>query len=252
MQMKLWHRALGVAAILGSSAMPVFAKGFNHAPWDGLAERFVADGRVDYAAINKDRPLLSAYLVSIREADPSGWPRQEQIAFWINAYNACVFKAVLDYPNIKSVKEVKGFFDRLTFRVAGKERTLNQIENAGRALGDWRIHFAVVCASASCPPIRPEAYQAEWLDAQLAEQVKLFLANRKDGMRLEGETLWVSSIFKWYAKDFIPGGRMNAENLLKLLTPYLPADIAAASQEKKLSLKLIDYDWSLNRQGSAP
>ena len=234
---------MALAACFGAASA-----GFADAPtpWDELVEKHVSSGRVDYGGVAKDRQNLSVYLASIREINPSAMSKQAQLAFWINAYNACAFKGVLDNPGIKSVKEVKGFFDRLTYRVAGSDMTLNGIEAAGRALGDWRMHFAVVCASASCPPIRAEAYSAEWLDAQLAEQVKIFMNNRKDGIRIEGGTLWVSSIFKWYAKDFIPDGKVAPGNLLQLLAPYLPADIISATQGKKLSLKFLNYDWSLN------
>lgn len=248
--MRLMQFKQVAASVIVSAAAcaPVFAATDAQTPWDELVEKTVANGRVDYAAAAQDRPLLSAYLVSIREASPASLSRPKQLAFWINAYNACVFKAVLDHPGIKSVKEVRGFFDKLTYRVAGRDLTLNEIENAGRALGDWRVHFAVVCASASCPPIRAEAYSAEWLDAQLTDQAKAFMNNRKDGIRVEGSTLFVSPIFKWYAKDFIPDGKVTAQALIQLLTPYLSTDLINAAQGKKLSLKFIDYNWSLNSQ----
>ena len=244
----IWKRFIPLAALAVVVAAPVVFADVN-APWDELLEKVVSHARVDYAGVARDRQSLSAYLIALREMDPSSLPKTAQLAFWINAYNACVFKGVLDHPGIKSVKEVKGFFDHLTYRVAGRDMTLNDIESAGRALGDWRIHFAVVCASASCPPIRPEAYNPEWLDAQLIEQVRTFMSNRKDGIRVEGSTLWVSPIFKWYAKDFIPDGKLTADNLFSLLSSYLSTDLVNAIQGKKLSLKFLNYDWSLNNLG---
>lgn len=246
--------ALPVSLWLAAVAAPAMAApgDVNHAPWDALTEKYVADGRVDYAGVAKDRQLLSTYTVSLREADPSKLPsKPAQLAFWINAYNACVFKGVLDHRPIQSVKDVKGFFDRLTYRVAGRDLTLNEIESAGRALGDWRIHFAVVCASASCPPIRSEAYTAEWLDAQLTEQVKRFLGNRRDGLRIEGSTLWASPIFKWYAKDFVQG-TMTADSLAAVLGQYLSPDILQAIRGRKLALRFLHYDWSLNSRVPQP
>ena len=252
--MLLTHRwkALPVALWLAACATPVSAAEINHKPWDELTEKYVAGGRVDYAGVATDRQLLSVYLVSLREADPSQLPsKQARLAFWINAYNACVFKGVLDHQPITSVKDVKGFFDRLTYRVAGRDLTLNEMEGAGRALGDWRIHFAVVCASASCPPIRSEAYNAEWLDAQLTEQAKSFLANRQDGLRIDGSTLWVSSVFKWYANDFMQG-KVTADSLAAVLEPYLSPDILQAIRGKKLALKFLTYDWALNSRAAQP
>jgi hypothetical protein len=220
----------------------------DHTMWDELTERFVAQGRVDYAGVARNRQALDRYLVMLAGADPAQLSSDaERLAFWINAYNACVVKSVLDHQPLKSVKDVKGFFNRIRFRVAGQDFTLDEIEAEGRKLNDWRVHFAVVCASASCPPIRSEAYTTEWLDAQLTEQVREFLRDGRNGLRLEGSTLWVSSIFKWYAKDFVPG-RLTAAALLQLLRPYLDPAMLQAMGDQALTLKFLPYDWSLNAQ----
>ena len=214
-------------------------------------ERFVSDGRVDYAGFMRERTALEAYLTQVATADPARLPSQRaQLAFWINAYNACVVKGVLDHHPLSSVKDVKGFFNRIRYRVAREDLTLDEIEARGRALGDWRIHFALVCASASCPPIRSEAYQADWLEPQLAEQVKAFLKDARHGLRLEGNALWVSSIFKWYDEDFVPRRKMVPGRLLPVLEPYLSPEVLAATKGKSLTVKFLNYDWSLNRQGS--
>ena len=237
--------AVGASLVL-SAAQAAAAGAIDHAAWDELTERYVTDGRVNYEGVAAQREALDRYLASLAEADPSQLPSdQARLAFWINAYNACVFQGVLDHDPLSSVKDIKGFFDRLRYRVAGRALTLNEIEDEGRRLGDWRIHFAVVCASASCPPIRSEAYQADWLDPQLTEQVKGFLRNARDGLRLDGDTLWVSSIFKWYAKDFVPG-KMVPGALLPVLAPYLAPEILEATNGKHLTLKFLNYDWSLN------
>jgi hypothetical protein len=177
----------------------------EHAVWDLLLKRHVASGLVNYEGFRRDRAALERYAASLQDVQPSQLgSHQAQLAFWINAYNANVVKGVLDHDPMASVKEVKGFFDRIRYRVAGRELTLNEVEGEGRALGDWRIHFAVVCASSSCPPLRAEAYAADQLDAQLAEQTRQFLDNPQRGLRIEDGTLWVSKIFDWYTIDFIP------------------------------------------------
>jgi hypothetical protein len=149
------------------------------------------------------------------------------------------------------VKEVKGFFDKIRYRVAGGLLTLNEIEGRGRKLGDWRLHFALVCASSSCPPLLDEAFVPERLDQQLADRTKAFLADTERGLRIEGSTLWASKIFDWYAKDFLPSGglfqRLTAEKLLEVLGPYPPDEVANA-KGRSLTLKFLDYDWSLNAQ----
>lgn len=225
----------------------------DHAPWDGLLRRRVDEqGRVDYVgryfSLVTDQTVLDGYLARLATVQPDQLAsKEERLAFWINAYNACVFKGVLGHYPVKSVREIKGFFDNIRYRVAGQDLTLNEIEARGRALGDWRIHVGVVCASASCPMLRNEAYAADRLDAQLTEQVKRFLQNPRTGLRLEGSTLWVSSVFKWYATDFVPG-RMTAASLLAVLEPYLDPRMAQAIQDGQPALKFLGYDWSLNAQ----
>ena len=236
-------------SLLACGSAAASSRDVEHTPWDELMERYVADRTVSYVGIAREQPALERYLASLAKTDPAQLPsNRARLAFWINAYNACVIQGVLDHQPIASVKDVKGFFDRLRYRVAGRDLTLNEIEHEGRALGDWRIHFGVVCASKGCPPIRSEAYAAEWLEAQLTDQLKAFLKNSRDGLRVEGSTLFVSSIFKWYAKDFVQG-KLTAEALVDVLEPYLDRPVVEAVRGKRLALKFLPYDWSLNAMG---
>ena len=168
-----------------------------------------------------------------------------------NAYNAVTAKFVLDlYPGIASVKEVDGFFDAKSFLVAGESLALDEIEGRARAEGDPRVHFAVVCASTSCPDLRFEPYRGVDLEDQLAEQTLEFLADTEKGLRFEGKELWVSSIFKWYAGDFTGGSTVVAffarGKVLDWILQHLPEDLARRIQEADPSVKFLDYDWSLN------
>lgn len=234
----------------GFASPAAAASPIDSAAWDGLVERHVADGRVNYAGIAAERDVLERYLASLAEVDLTQWSSDKgRLTFWINAYNACVVKGVLEHYPLTSVKDVKGFFDRTRYRVAGRDLTLNEIEAEGRKLNDWRVHFAVVCASSSCPPIRSEAYQFDWLEPQLTEQTTAFLRNTRDGLRLEGNTLFVSSIFKWYAKDFVQS-KLTAESLVAVLEPYLDPAFIERLRGRPLSLKFLPYDWSLNGRGS--
>jgi len=249
-----WAALVSLLAL--SSARPTAAQTqVDHTAWGLLLKRHVVSGLVDYEGLRQDRATLDRYVVSLQDVQPSqlGSP-QAQLAFWINAYNANVVKGVLDHGPIASVKEVEGFFDRIRYRVAGRDLTLNEIEGEGRALGDWRIHFAVVCASSSCPPLRAEAYAADRLESQLAEQTRQFLDNPQRGMRIEGETLWASKIFDWYMTDFVPAKelglfrRLTSEKLLSVLSPYLKPEVGRAVRQRTLELRFMDYDWSLNAQ----
>ena len=222
-----------------------------HSPWDALLQRHVHGGRADYPSFQRARNELERYLATLATINPDDLhSKQAQAAFWINAYNACVIKGVLEHYPLTSVRKVKGFFDRIRYQVAGQALTLNEIEAKGRALGDWRIHVALVCASSSCPLLRSEAYVPERLDDQLSDQAKQFFRDASRGLLLDAarHTLWVSKIVRWHATDFIPSGKLTAEGLLPILRPYLDPAMLLSTHHQKLTLKFLDYDWSLNRQ----
>ncbi len=246
----------------------VAAQTVDHTAWDILLKQFVKQGLVDYQGLRAPRVQHIDYLGTLNEMP--GWllletylsaltqtnlvqvtSKQEQMAFWINAYNACVFQGVLDHYPINSVKDVKGFFDKIHYEVAGASLTLNEIEAKGRALGDWRIHFGVVCASSSCPTLRSEAYVPERLEEQLADQTRRFLADPQRGLRVEGTTLQLSSIFKWYAGDFVPNARrLSPETILPIIRDSIPRNVVHGDIHHRQLTKIqyLDYDWSLNAQ----
>ncbi|MBI3021053.1 MAG: DUF547 domain-containing protein [Candidatus Omnitrophica bacterium] len=248
-----WRRGLitGIC-VLASCAGPVGAEPrVDHSAWDAILKRYVnGAGLVNYAAVKEDRAALDGYLASVSTVDVTSLSRDARLAFWINAYNACVIKGVLDHYPVKSVKGIKGFFDAIRYPIAGASLTLNEIEARGRALGDWRIHMALVCASSSCPVLRNEAYVPERIDEQLGDQARRFLADPSRGLRFDegGSVLWVSKIFTWYAKDFVPEGRLTAEALVPVIAPYLDPAQAQAIRDRKPKLKFLDYDWLLNDQ----
>ena len=259
------RRALGAILVAASLACGAAAHAepapdpaeSPQAGWNNVLGEYVQDGRVDYQGIAAWPNRLDAFLGWAEATDPSTLPAREgQLAFWINAYNACVIRKVLDHAPLASVKQVKGFFSEKTCRVAGAARSLDQIEAAARQFGDWRVHVAVVCASTSCPPLRNEAYDGARLNEQLADQATRFLRDRVRGLRLDGTTLWASQIFKWYAADFAPSAKgpfakLISGALLSPLLPYLEPTLAEAIQALNPSLKYMDYDWTLNAQRSA-
>ncbi len=255
MRHRVKEAVIAMAVVVGAAGPLAASSTIDHAPWDQLLHRYVRKGLVDYRGLQSERASLERYLASLADLDPAQLPSpQAQLAFWINAYNACAINGVLDAYPLTSVKDVKGFFDRRRYRVGGESLTLNAIEAKGRALGDWRMHFAVVCASSSCPPIRAEAYVSERLNTQLTEQTTQFLNDPRNGLRIEGPTLWISRIFDWYAADFLPAashrtfGKLTAEKLLAALRPYLTSDRVRIMEEQKLVVKFLDYDWRLNDQ----
>ena len=221
--------------------------------WGRVLAEHAERGGVDYAGLKRDRGGLDAYLRSLARARPAALPEDEALAFWINAYNAVVIHHVLDrYPGIRSVEDVDGFFDELTFPVAGEELTLDEIETRGRALGDPRIHFAVVCASTSCPDLLAEPYAAARLDRQLRDQTRRFLSDESKGLRHDaaGGVLWLSSIFKWYAGDFTGGSTVVAffarGGVLDWVREHTPPEIARRLRGADPSVRYLEYDWGLN------
>ena len=227
--------------------------------WQQVLERFHADGGLDYAGLAADRANLDIFLNSLSGVDADSLAKNDRMAFWINAYNAVTAHHVLErYPGIQSVQDVKGFFDKLTYPVAGQSRTLDAIETAGRDLGDARIHFAVVCASTSCPDLRGEAFRGATVEAQLKDQTLQFLANPSKGMRYDEakNDVYLSSIFKWYAGDFTGGSTVVAffarGGVLDWVAANSPSAVKAKLEKNKPSVAYLDYDWGLNdRPGTA-
>jgi len=245
--------SIGSGLALAAASFLAAEQTIDHTAWDQFLQRSVKDGLVDYRRLQKEEEALAGYLASLQDVDLAQLSsREAQLAFWINAYNACVVKGVLDHSPLTSVKAVKGFFDNIRYRIGGESLTLNEIEAKGRALGDWRIHFAVVCASSSCPSLRSEAYVPDRLEAQLTEQTSQFLRHPSTGLRLDAtqRVLWVSNIFRWYAKDFVPSGALTVGNLLEVIGPYVEPSVVQAIGRQRLKLKFLEYDWTLNAQSS--
>jgi hypothetical protein len=224
-----------------------------HAAWDRVVSRHAVRGGVDYAAVAADRADLDAFLACVRRIDPARLPEPERVAFLTNAYNALVVDAVLRrYPGLGSVHDVDGFFDEEAHTVGGEAMTLDGVETLAREI-DPRVHFAVVCASTSCPDLLDEAFTGAAIDRQLRRQTQAFLADPSKGLRYDRQAneLHLSSIFKWYAGDFTGGSTVVAffarGGVLDWVLEHLgDRRLAAELAEKRPSVKYLDYDWSLN------
>lgn len=236
---------------------------FDHKPLGELLSAYVdKDGMVNYAGLQKDRAKLDAYLTAVATATPNTFPNDaERLAFWINAYNACTLADVLTdvLGKHKSVKEIeKAFFETKKHAVAGEQLTLDEIERKGRDLKDPRIHFAVNCASASCPKLQRYAYYGGELELQLSNAAREFLADSGRGLNYDPgrNVAYLSPIFKWYAADFTNANSVVArikaeasgEELLEVAKKHMPPDVAKFFTEKKPKVDYLEYDWSLNAQ----
>lgn len=229
---------------------------FSHKAFDELLNTYVDEnGWVDYAGLKKDRAKLDQYLATCAAAQPKTFPSQtDQLAFWINGYNAFVLADVLDkvYGKAKSVQEVKDFFAQKTHKIAGETLSLKEIENRGRDLKDPRLHFAMNGASASCPRLQRFAYNGTQLDLQLTKAGREFLGDINRGMNYDPgrNVVYLSPIFQWYAADFSAANAASpsGEEMLEAAKKYVPANVAQFLTEKKMKVEWHKYDWSLNAQ----
>jgi len=196
---------------------------------------------VDYAALKKSGLLEPVYQNISAFPVKSLSSNNEKLAFYINTYNILALKMVLDHWPLDSIKDVGYFLSPVWGKEAGfidgESVSLDDIENRKiRTLGEARIHFAIVCASVSCPDLRNEPYTANKLHQQLNEQVQIFLGNDKKGLLLANNKIEVSKIFKWFQDDFNKAGGVEA--FIRRYRSDLPV-LAKFSG-------YIDYDWSVN------
>ncbi len=231
----------------------------SHTLFTDLLQKYVKDGHVQYSALCKDS-TLAAYTMQLAQTNPASIsdPREE-LAFWINAYNAFTLKVICDHYPVKSINElhtggliigtvIKGtIWDKKFFKINGEEMSLNHIEHeiVRKKFHDPRAHFALVCASTSCPPLRSEAYEGSKLDQQLDDQARIFFADKnRNFFEPDRKTAHLSKILDWYSKDF---GASKPEILL-FVARFLPDDLAAAIKNNPADWKIAytDYDWELN------
>lgn len=219
----------------------------DHSLWDTLLRRYVdQDGRVAYRDWKaRDLAAFATYLKTLAEAKVEGMSDAEAKAFWINAYNAVIIQGVFDGYTAEGLISRKRLFSWYSIVIAGKKRTPDEIEHEilRPKFRDPRIHFTIVCASTSCPKLRPEAYVAERLEQQLDEATRAFI-NDPDRNRFEAGKVAVSPIFQWFAQDFTdPAGSVQ-----KFLLRYIAEEKKAILESVTGSLQYLDYNWTLNAQ----
>lgn len=248
--------------------------GFPHDSFEQLLKIYVdPDGLVDYQSWHDaagDRTALNQYLAAVAalspDKSPDRFPKQsDALAYWLYAYNAYVIYSILAHWPLESVTEVRaplevvtglGFFYRQRFLFGGEALSLYAVENdiIRPRFRDPRIHFVLNCASASCPVLRPELPIGAELEALLASATMDFVSDRRNvHIDHATRTIIVSTIFKWYEKDFINELRRRGtpieggviEYIASVAPPGLQAELEAA---REYETRFEDYDWSLNNQ----
>jgi len=212
--------------------------------YDGVLKTFVEDGRVDYQGLKADSLPLTQYLLlagQVPEAEFNAWTEPQRLAFLVNLYNAATLQLILDHYPIQSIRDIrvrfKGPWDQPVINLFGKTITLNRLEHGiiRKQYDEPRVHMVLVCAAKGCPILRSEAYTAEKLDAQLGDQSRQYLSTPAGLIinRAKGEVR-ISSIFKWYGKDF--------PSVASFIEQYSGQNLAG------LKIRYLNYDWSLNER----
>ncbi len=258
-QFGTWAGRVVVAVCMVAAALsaPVTARAqaVDHGAWDLLLQAHV-DGRglVDYDAFAQN-PRFEEYLQRLARTDPARLPRAEQLALWINAYNAYTIELINRHGERASIRNInrtlgliagKGPWSERMATVGGRTYTLDEIEHeiVRPRFEEPRIHFALVCAAIGCPTLRREAYTGARLEAQLDDQARDFLRRTpaKNRVDVQARRVYLSPIFRWYREDF---GRGNAE-----VGRYLARFHDGAERELLLSgafrIDYTSYDWTLN------
>lgn len=225
-------------------------KPVSHEIFDALLKKYVNEqGFVDYKGFQAERSKLQQYLDLLQSTSPgSDWSREEEIAYWINVYNAFTIELILKHYPLESIKDIGSTiqipfvntpWDIKFIEIGGETYDLNNVEH-GILRKKWtepRIHFAVNCASYSCPVLRGEAYTADKLESQLDDQAKKFINTdiRNDITKKEAK---LSKIFDWYGGDF-----KKVMPIKDFINQY--ADVQM-TEETEISYK--EYIWTLNEQ----
>ena len=233
--------------IMGLTTTASAAQGVDHSLYAGLLKKYVKNSVVNYQGFKNNEARLDQYLKVLEGVDTKELSRDEQFAFYINAYNAWTIKLILTgYPGVKSIKDLGSFFSspwkKKICRIDGEVVSLDRIEHGilRPRFKDPRVHFAINCAARSCPPLRSDPYQGAILDQQLDEMASAFI-NDPSRNRLEGNTLYVSKILDWFEEDF------NGD-VVGFILKYAKGGLKKRLESNKgdIAIKYLDYDWSLN------
>ncbi len=237
----IFAAVFSLLTLIGSSQI-------SHKQWDELVKKHVTEaGNVNYEGFIKDKEHLNAYLTLLSNNPPkSTWSKNETLAYWINAYNAFTVKLIVKHYPVKSIKDLGGAIYKVNtswdikfIKIGGEELDLNNIEHQ-KIRGQFkepRIHFAVNCASVSCPRLRNEAFVASRLEAQLTDQTKYFFANKIKNDLSNPSNPKISKLLNWYSGDF----KVNGKSVIDFINQYSVQKISSDAD-----LDYLDYNWNLN------
>ena len=209
--------------------------------YDAFLRKYVSSqGNVNYSSIKANKSELDAIVKEFNAQYPEkNWSKNEVLAFWINTYNLFTIKLIVDnYPTSSITKIASKPWDIKCVKLKGHTYSLDHVENSiiRKQFNEPRIHFALNCASESCPILMNSAYKALSLNSQLTRQTKLFLA---DGSKnsFDKKEITISPIFDWYKVDFTKNGTV-IDFINKYRDPYINSNV---------KIKYGEYSWKLNK-----
>lgn len=246
---------------------PVSAGGsdFDHSykEWDSLLRATVAGGAVDYAVAARD-PRLGRFIESLGAASPEAvisWSRAQQIAFYINAYNAITIQTIVDAMPVKSIRDIKpNPWDNARWMVGGRTLSLDTIEHKKlrKDLREPRVHFVLVCAARSCPDLPARAILPGRVDEQLDGAARVFFGDTsKNRINREEARLELSPILHWFGKDFIGWSGLSAGSVagkrsevevavIRTMAAFVSAKDKEFLTSGSFEVVYNEYDWGLN------
>ncbi|MDX1940598.1 MAG: DUF547 domain-containing protein [Saprospiraceae bacterium] len=220
------------------------SKPISHEDWDSLLQAYINDqGLVNYKGFIRDSLKLNKYLDLLSKSHPNekNWSSEEQMAYWINAYNAFTVKLIVDHYPTQSIKNIKNgipfvntVWDIKFIKIENATYDLNNIEHGilRSRFKDPRIHAAINCASISCPKLQDQAFSAQKLNKQLDEAAWEFLNDTNKNM-ITPKKAQLSKIFNWYSMDF--------DSVRDFVNKYSDTKI-----NRNTKIEYLEYNWGLN------
>ena len=216
-----------------------FGQNVDYKKYNIFLKKYVTNlGNVSYDKIKANKSELDAIVDQFKEDFPSEkWSKSDKMSYYINIYNLYTIKSVVDNYPTKSIKDIYNVWDKKIIPLGKIFYSLGDVENKIlRKMGDARIHFAINCASFSCPKLENEAYTSDKLDRQLDNGAREFINDNSKNIITEKE-IKLSNIFDWFSGDFKENG-----SIIDFLNKYSKTNI-----DKKAKTRFLDYNWSLNK-----
>ncbi len=220
-------------------SVSTFGQGFDYKDYASFLKKYVSEkGNVNYDKIKASKAELDVLIAQFEKIQPAeSWSKNDKMAYYINLYNVNTIKVVIDNYPTKSIKNINGAWDKKFISLGKSKMSLGDVEHKIlRKMGDPRIHFAINCASFSCPDLKNDVFLPSTLDKQLESATKYFINDSSKNSITENE-IKISEIFNWYLDDFKSFG-----SIVDYLNKYSNVKI-----DKKAKTKYMTYNWNLNK-----